>query len=419
MQHKAYNNELGVLNLVRTSGDNNKLWHYVNCCCAIIFVTSRLGMSAIVVDFGSSTCKAGLAQDSAPYMFPSLMKYSRDEGERKSSWNVSDAKKKSSLPYFRQGIERVWRPIGPQGVNSWEHMEAICQYALFGPHIGTNSSGELPVCLSEPATFLFQPKSHEKISEIMFETLKVPSLYMGNQQKFALYSAGKTTGVVADLGAEVSWITSIVNGSINKDDIIRFSVHGKYLEEKFNESLSSHGYTFCTAEERDYIRRIKEKLMYVSKHADTEAVGDEYQKMDKTYEFPDGSRLDLGEEVFRVPEHIWEANGGLHKQILEAVRAQHEDCQWELRNNILVCGGSALLMGLEERLRSELSGACSDFRIISGSTNKITASWRGAADFARSHDFYNLCILKEDYDECGARVLNNLSGNCRNKAARH
>ena len=57
------------------------------------------------------------------------------------------------------------------------------------------------------------PKSNrERMTEIMFETFNVPSLYVACQAVLALYSTGRTTGLVLDSGDGVTSTVPIYEG---------------------------------------------------------------------------------------------------------------------------------------------------------------------------------------------------------------
>ena len=54
--------------------------------------------------------------------------------------------------------------------------------------------------------------NREKMTQIMFETFNVPCLYVNVQAVLALYSSGRTTGVVLDSGEGISHTVPIYEG---------------------------------------------------------------------------------------------------------------------------------------------------------------------------------------------------------------
>jgi len=72
------------------------------------------------------------------------------------------------------------------------------------------SPDEHPVLLTE---VLLNPKTKkEKMTQIMFETFKVPALYVAIQPVLSLYSAGRTTGIVCDAGNDIIHAVPIYEG---------------------------------------------------------------------------------------------------------------------------------------------------------------------------------------------------------------
>ena len=64
--------------------------------------------------------------------------------------------------------------------------------------------------LTEPPN---NPKANrEQLVEIMFETFKVPRLYLGNQAVLSLYATGRTTGTVLDCGEGITHAVPIYEG---------------------------------------------------------------------------------------------------------------------------------------------------------------------------------------------------------------
>lgn len=61
----------------------------------------------------------------------------------------------------------------------------------------------------------------------MFETFNVPSLYIANQSVLALYSSGRTTGLVLDSGHGVTSTVPIYEGYALPHAIERNNFAGK------------------------------------------------------------------------------------------------------------------------------------------------------------------------------------------------
>jgi len=61
------------------------------------------------------------------------------------------------------------------------------------------------------------------MTEIMFENFNVPSLYISISAVLALYSSGRTTGIVVDSGAGVTNTVPIYEGFTSYDNENEFS----------------------------------------------------------------------------------------------------------------------------------------------------------------------------------------------------
>ena len=69
--------------------------------------------------------------------------------------------------------------------------------------------------------------NREKMTEIMFETFNVPSLYIACQAVLSLYSTGRTTGLVLDSGDGVTSTVPIYEGYALPHAIERNNFAGK------------------------------------------------------------------------------------------------------------------------------------------------------------------------------------------------
>lgn len=125
--------------------------------------------------------------------------------------------------------------------------------------------------------------------------------------------------------------------------------------------------------------------------------------------------LRLGNERFSVPELLFNPSdigmnhAGLAEAIVQAVEATptHPDLRGMYYSHIVVTGGSSKFPGLIPRLQSELRSMVPDEAPVSiiAPTDPITAAWSGCAEFAKSAQFKDSVITREEYLESGNHIV--------------
>jgi actin-like protein 6A len=161
-----------------------------------------------------------------------------------------------------------------------------------------------------------------------------------------------------------------------------------------------------------------------------------------SFELPDGNTLELSNERFYVPEHLFAPRcsnlletdlrhdfdqniggpqsssfKGLHHLVQESVESCDVSLRKELYSNIILSGGHTLYAGLANRLAKELSDLLNGtsantsaliHRVkILGSTpsERRFAPWLGGSVLASLGTFHQMWISKQEYLEQGQRLL--------------
>ena len=86
------------------------------------------------------------------------------------------------------------------------------------------------------------PQNTQKMASIMFETFNVPGLLVGDQDNLALYSSGRTEGIVVNMGDGITTISPINNGKKIKTASKRLNFGGSDLTNYLINILIESGY---------------------------------------------------------------------------------------------------------------------------------------------------------------------------------
>ena len=123
----------------------------------------------------------------------------------------------------KKGVLRLGNPIEHGVVKDWDDMEKVWYHAMYNEL--KISPEEHPILMTEAP--LNPKENREKMTQIMFEVFNVPCLYASTQTMLALYSNGRTSGIVCDAGDGVTHTVPIFEGYSIPHAIQRMNLGGK------------------------------------------------------------------------------------------------------------------------------------------------------------------------------------------------
>ncbi|MED6169632.1 actin-like protein arp8 [Stylosanthes scabra] len=204
--------------------------------------------------------------------------------------------------------------------------------------------------------------SRRQLKEAIYTALfdmNVPAVCALNQAVLALYAAKQTSGIVVNIGFQVTSVVPILNGKVmRKVGVEVVGLGALKLTGFLREQMQLNNMNF---DSMYTVRLLKEKLCYVAidyeaelskdTHASFEAAGEGLFILKK-------ERFQTGEILFQ-PRLAGVRAMGLHQAVALCMDHCHsaelsEDTNWF--KTVVLCGGSACLPGLAERLEKELHG---------------------------------------------------------------
>ncbi|GMI84169.1 actin-related protein 4 [Hibiscus trionum] len=426
-------------------------------------------VSAIVIDLGYHTCKAGYAGEDAPKaVFPSVvgcidqMDADDDKENNDSETNNSNAdsnkpkgKRKlyvgSQALGFRRDHMEVVSPLKDGVVVDWDIVDNIWDHAfkdclLIDPK-------EHPMLLAEPSSNT--QLQREKTAELMFEKYKVPALFLAKNAVLTSFASGRATSVVIDSGGGSTTVAPVHDGYVLQKAVSSSPIGGEFLTDCLMKSLERKGivikprYSFkrkeiqpgvfqtvdvdlplTTESYKLYSQRViaSDIKECVCRAPDAPYDESSYSNIPMTpYELPDGQTIEIGADRFKIPDILFNPSlaqtipgvdnfaeispaRGLPQMVIESINRCDVDIRKELFGSILLAGGTASMQQLKERLEKDLleeSPQAARVKVLASgnATERRFSVWIGGSILASLGSFQQMWFSKSEYEEHGASYI--------------
>ncbi|KAF8665646.1 hypothetical protein AX16_000101 [Volvariella volvacea WC 439] len=419
-------------------------------------------VSALVIDIGSSSLRAGYAGDDTPKaIIPTSYGYTKVQGDTDVA--MADANSGSSATpsnakvYIGQNGPSIWRegmeignPIVEGLIQDFDPVKHLIEHATVDVMRCTPS--DHPILITEAAWNT--PANRERMAEIMFEEFQVPAFYIANTGVLNAFAAGKGSALVIDIGQSTASVTPVVDGFVLRKGLA-YSALPKLIHANARHILVSSSpnrpgielwphqlITNKTPVEPATPPRYTLRNDRLSKTTETWRAWAEAREVDewvqsvagvldqgwndqlaagrplKQYEFPTGyntyfglERFQIGEMFFNYSPQLTATNPNLPKHIPALISDSLRACDPELRqvlmSNVVLTGGGSLFAGLSDRLHAELSRSFLHTKIhaVGNTVERRYGGWLGGSILASLGTFHQLWISKEEWQDHGKAIV--------------
>eukprot|EP00033_Pygsuia_biforma_P002327 GCRY01002575.1.p1 GENE.GCRY01002575.1~~GCRY01002575.1.p1 ORF type:complete len:360 (+),score=13.01 GCRY01002575.1:166-1245(+) len=354
-------------------------------------MNSHSDRNSVIIDHGCYYTKIGFSGEHSPVsILPTVASHVRSkEGPQAGSALLEESPAAFSFPIQRGNIE------------SWEDMEKIWHH-IFDVELFFEPK-EHNILLSEP---IFNPiETREKLAEYMFELFGFSGFFLKNQPVLSLFSTGRSTGLVAEIGDGLTQICPVYEGFMLKHLTQRINRGGRDVTAALQSTLSgADHYSLST------VREIKERLALVNINKDQSdqdllQLFEDFSTSSSQYKLPDGQLLDI--QPPRVQELMEQIVSPLAGEIKTILNQLDLGIQPVLTSNIVITGGSTLAKRFPERVRTDLQGMIPKFskKMVTAPAERDISVFLGASILTSLPNFASQWVSKSDYDEQGSLLL--------------
>ncbi|KAH8584052.1 actin family [Cryptosporidium sp. chipmunk genotype I] len=231
----------------------------------------------------------------------------------------------------------------------------------------------------------------EKVNEWLKENYNFKQVTFVPAYLLTLYSYGKETGIVVDIGSFWTNITPVIEGISDYNYSLSIPIGGRSLEDYIKILLSRRGLKFsrkkhtkCVEETKDdlLVRNILSENCFVSTNENSTreiiSCTTSYLELLRVNSnlnnnksiFLEEERFQVTEDVFFKPYKIGIESPSICEAIFKVINKCPLDTRTLLMENIFLTGRSSLFIGLPQRIQVNLTKLFLD-RKLKGDTNRL------------------------------------------------
>lgn len=361
----------------------------------------------VVIDNGTSTCKAGFNGENAPrVVIPTVV------GVPKTSFfNIMEDESRIFVgrdALANAGYLKTEYPIQGGKYNNIALMEKMWSDIFYN---------QLKVKPEAHNVFLTEnlytsDEEREKIAEILFENFSVFNIHFEPQPVMTLYSTAKTSGLIVESSESMTQVVPIFEGYVIPQGVQSIPLGGELVTQTLFKHIEPHLEHLNVLNKSYITKRVKEKFCEINIEGETNVDA----KIKKEFTLPDGNKIKIGLERFSVPEILFNPNLidldclSVHSAILESIANVDIYLRKDFLNNMILGGGNTMIKNFPERLKKEilqhysLSKEVPKIK-INAQNERIYSAWIGASVVCSIGNFQQMWISKNDFEEIGKHVI--------------
>ena len=367
----------------------------------------------IIVDLGTSQIKAGFSGQEKPKIHsPNFI------GEPKSKKNYKENQKNiyiSEECNKYTGNLNLRFPIEHGVFKNTEDISLIFNYIFSKLEMKAEEIKAHPILISEPLHN--QDTNREKIAEILFEKMGVPSLIFGTQPLLSLFSTSYTTGVILESGDAITQSCVSYEGYLISSSCLRYDYGGRDVTNTLKVLIDRNNHTlnYNSSTDMKIFTNIKEKQCYlkINKDKNEEEKSADFVSVASQYILPDGTKIELKDEKIWAPEILFNNRLNFseyptfHEMVFTSISKADINIKNKLYNTVVLSGGNTLFRGMEEKMKNNLAKLAPkhiEIKIRMNSDPQLSC-WNGGNVITSLSSFKKMLVTINDWNEQGKKII--------------